>query len=148
MVPPPLGLSSQPLRIILHTRRRFRPHIQYLLKGEASLGRRRYFIMTALADLPSELLVHILHLLAAQDLTTVLIAQRTSRRIHALIQDIISTLNKTSQNANWPLQVHPLLTGAFYPLFHSAAAFSPAERCSRRFLTLDGDFTLPFRRLP
>ena len=45
--------------------------------------------------------------------------------------------------------VNPVLLHDFRPLFSSAACFTPAERSRMRwFLSLSGDVTRPFRRLP
>ncbi|KAI3340252.1 hypothetical protein F4824DRAFT_415925 [Ustulina deusta] len=46
------------------------------------------------------------------------------------------------------ITINPLLQGKFAGLFDSASCFTAAERASYWVLTLDGDATLPFRRLP
>ncbi|TRX89395.1 hypothetical protein FHL15_009693 [Xylaria flabelliformis] len=112
--------------------------------------------MALLQDLPNETLILILSFLGAIDLQSTLLAQRVSRRFQGVIQDAVlysasnSRVNSCSESATGysGLDLNPLLQAKFRGLFHSVECFTAAERARYWALTLDGDVTLPFRRLP
>ncbi|KAI0194891.1 hypothetical protein EV127DRAFT_383311 [Xylaria flabelliformis] len=112
--------------------------------------------MALLQDLPNEILILILKFLGAIDLQSTLLAQRVSRRFQGVIQDVIlysasnSRVNSCSESStgiSW-VDINPLLQAKFRGLFDSADCFTEAERARYWALTLDGDSTLPFKRLP
>lgn len=123
--------------------------------------------MAALDDLPNEILVQVLRDLRVLDLQTFLVSQTTCRRFRVLVQDLLLLLlTPTPASAPAapgptpppPSRVHPLLVARFGPLFNSAAAFTRDERQAERqasvsavpsmYLSLQGDYLFPFRRLP
>lgn len=116
--------------------------------------------MARLADLPPEVLLQVLAHLSTIDLPTFLTSQATCRAFRLLALDILS---RPPTAPSWPAAVrteedsagpprcgpHPLLARSFGPLLSSAGCFTRAERERVRwFLSLNGDVTLPFRRLP
>ncbi|KAI1281680.1 hypothetical protein F5Y07DRAFT_411744 [Xylaria sp. FL0933] len=123
--------------------------------------------MALLQDLPTETLILILRFLGAIDLQSTLLAQRVNRRFRDVIQDVVlrgaSTSSSSSSSSytqsgstdpqRYPSEVgraaiNPLLQRKFKGLFDSSDCFTSLERARFWFLTLDGDATLPFRRLP
>jgi hypothetical protein len=109
--------------------------------------------MALLEALPTETLILILQYLGAIDLQSVLHAQRVSRRFRGVIQDAV--LHSSSHSHHSPEGgvkevgiINPLLQTKFKGLFNSADCFTASERARFMVLTLNGDFTLPFRRLP
>ncbi|KAI2607006.1 uncharacterized protein GGS25DRAFT_494043 [Hypoxylon fragiforme] len=118
--------------------------------------------MANLLNLPNEILLLILETLALIDLQALLTAQRTNRRLHILVQDAIHNVQNTAmigyspaETAYYtteidpsPLQINPLWRSKFKGLFHTADCFTAADKRRLAFLTLHGDYTLPFRRLP
>ncbi|KAI0485770.1 hypothetical protein F4859DRAFT_394692 [Xylaria cf. heliscus] len=116
------------------------------------------YAMAVLQDLPNETLILILSFLSAIDLQSTLLAQRVSRRFRGVIQDAILRSASSTARAKphsesvaagaSEAEINPLLQAKFRGLFNSADCFTEAERARYWVLTLDGDFTLPFRRLP
>ncbi|KAI0547373.1 hypothetical protein F4679DRAFT_367700 [Xylaria curta] len=112
--------------------------------------------MALLQDVPNETLILILSFLSAIDLQSTLLAQRVSRRFRDVIQDAILYSASNSRGNSYPesatgisgADINPLLQAKFRGLFNSADCFTAAERARYWSLTLDGDPTLPFRRLP
>ncbi|KAK5636578.1 hypothetical protein RRF57_012290 [Xylaria bambusicola] len=110
--------------------------------------------MADLQDLPAETLILILRLLGAMDLQTTILAQRVSRRFRDVIQDAVprspspGATQYYSENARSKGEINPFLQDKFNGLFNSADCFTEAECRRYRVLTLDGDATLPFPRLP
>ncbi|KAI1099380.1 hypothetical protein F4804DRAFT_322051 [Jackrogersella minutella] len=108
--------------------------------------------MADLLVLPNEILITILELLATVDLQSLITSQLTNRRIHALVQDALYNIQNNPgsthvADAGNP-QIHPLWKTKFKGLFNTADCFTAAEKSSLVYLTLDGDYTLPFRKLP
>jgi hypothetical protein len=123
-----------------------------------------------LADLPTETLLLILQFLSGIDLQTLLLAQRVSRKFREVIHDVISyegrrltncyngayeifssSKDENSSGGDGCRQkavINPFLQKRFKGLFSSADCFTKDERARYWVLTLDGDYTLPFRRLP
>ncbi|ROW07256.1 hypothetical protein VMCG_03801 [Cytospora schulzeri] len=113
--------------------------------------------MACLTDLPAEILLPVLAHLSIIDLPTFLRSQSTCRIFHLLAQDILSKppvpiwpIVLTEENCMDPFcSPHPILVRKFKALLSSASCFTRAERESVRwFLSLNGDVTRPFRRLP
>ncbi|KAI0804979.1 hypothetical protein GGR55DRAFT_309569 [Xylaria sp. FL0064] len=114
--------------------------------------------MALLQDLPNETLILILRFLGAFDLQSTLLAQRVNRRFRDMIQDAVlrgasSSYTQSADPQRYSSEVgrmaiNPLLQRKFKGLFDSADCFTSLERARFWFLTLDGDATLPFRRLP
>ncbi|KAF2968462.1 hypothetical protein GQX73_g5094 [Xylaria multiplex] len=112
--------------------------------------------MAVLQDLPNEALILILRFLGALDLQSTIRVQRVSRRFRDVIQGAVlhsspgSRANSHSEVAfgSSGAEINPLLRAKFNGLFDSADCFTAAERNRYWVLTLDGDATLPFRRLP
>ncbi|KAL7627915.1 hypothetical protein AAE478_002110 [Parahypoxylon ruwenzoriense] len=112
--------------------------------------------MANLLTLPNEILIAILENLAATHLQSLITSQLTNRRLQALAHDVIAN------SQNMPVaryegggggggdgtQIHPLLKSRFGELFNTAECFTTQEKQTLAYLTLDGDYTLPFRRLP
>ncbi|KAI2465883.1 hypothetical protein F4781DRAFT_407660 [Annulohypoxylon bovei var. microspora] len=108
--------------------------------------------MAYLLDLPNEVLITILDLLATVNLQSLIISQPTNRRLHALVQDVIYNIQNISA-ASYKIsgeetKIHPFLKTKFKGLFNTADCFTAVEKSKRVYLSLNGDFTLPFRRLP
>ncbi|KAI1137816.1 hypothetical protein F5Y05DRAFT_62867 [Hypoxylon sp. FL0543] len=108
--------------------------------------------MAKLLDLPNELLIAILEILATLDLQSLITSQLTNRRLHALVQDAIhnvhtSTTYNAKENAG-ETQINPLWNAKFQGLFNTADCFSVEEKKRMFYLSLNGDYTLPFSRLP
>ncbi|RYP03096.1 hypothetical protein DL764_005379 [Monosporascus ibericus] len=108
--------------------------------------------MAKLRDLPTELLILVLEWLGKIDLQSLIVSQLTSKQFHAAVQDVLTDAQNRDLRQD-PLSeekpaVHPLWASKFGALFNSADCFTEADRRELRYLTLDGDFTLPFRRLP
>ncbi|KAI8630990.1 hypothetical protein F5Y19DRAFT_42236 [Xylariaceae sp. FL1651] len=115
--------------------------------------------MAELHSLPTETLVLILQFLGVIDLQSTLIAQRVSRRFRGIIQDAVlyhyphylskaGIAGTTETVIEIGTKINPLWQYKFKSLFNSADCFTPSERARYWVLTLDGDATLPFRRLP
>jgi hypothetical protein len=121
--------------------------------------------MPSLNDLPNELLISILEHLHHLDPTTLLLAQRTSRRFRAASKGILfptyaSTLTQPGRYSRkslrsaaaslQPLRTNPLLHGHFDLLIQgpASACLEADERAVSVWPTLNGDTALPFRRLP
>ncbi|KAI1764295.1 hypothetical protein GGR53DRAFT_329057 [Hypoxylon sp. FL1150] len=108
--------------------------------------------MTDLSNLPNEILIAILVILATDDLQSLIASQRASRRFHALIQDIIYDIENKSairhDDDSEEMQIHPLWRTKFKGLFNTVDSFTASEKKKLAYLTLNGDYTLPFRRLP
>ncbi|KAH9905572.1 hypothetical protein F4778DRAFT_667642 [Xylariomycetidae sp. FL2044] len=108
--------------------------------------------MTAVLDLPTELLFAVLSVLGAIDLQSLIVAQGTCRSLRDIAQDILRS--DTVQRNQWanvpdcPPRIHPLLETNFSCLFNTARCFTPAEKQKLIYLTLAGDYLRPFRRLP
>jgi hypothetical protein len=115
-------------------------------------------IMTVLQDLPTETLILVLRFLGIIDLQSLILAQRVSRRLRGVIQDAVlhnapapqaREHSKTTRGEiEIEIEINPFLQTRFKGLFNSADCFTAAERARYWVLTLDGDATLPFRRLP
>lgn len=101
-----------------------------------------------LTDIPTEILLVILEWLARVDLPAFLRCQATSKKLRLLVRDCIygPVGDKAILTADQPVQ--PLLMRKFGPLFRSRDCFTALERGTRHFLTLEGDCTRPFKRLP
>ncbi|KAI6087763.1 hypothetical protein F4821DRAFT_235163 [Hypoxylon rubiginosum] len=109
--------------------------------------------MTNLSNLPNEILIAILEILAAEDLQSLIASQRASRLFHALIEDILYDIQNKSatrheDDDSEEMRIHPLWKIKFGGLFNTADSFTAAEKKRLAYLTLNGDYTLPFRRLP
>ncbi|TGJ84234.1 hypothetical protein E0Z10_g4546 [Xylaria hypoxylon] len=111
--------------------------------------------MAVLQDLPNETLILILRFLSVIDLQSTIRAQRVNRRFRDVIQDAVlhSPLSSRTSHSDDAYgssgaEINPLLRVKFNGLFNSADCFTAAERARYWVLTLDGDATLPFRRLP
>ncbi|KAI1298676.1 hypothetical protein F5Y03DRAFT_260753 [Xylaria venustula] len=108
----------------------------------------------ALRHLPNETLILILRFLGAIDLQSAILAQHVSRRFRDVLQDAVlygsfpdSPLDSRYSGSSRG-DVNPFLQSRFTGLFNSADCFTAVERARFWILTLDGDATLPFRRLP
>ncbi|KAI1417054.1 hypothetical protein F5Y13DRAFT_153626 [Hypoxylon sp. FL1857] len=108
--------------------------------------------MANLLNLPNEILIAILEILATVDLQSLIASQLTNRRLHALVQDAINKVqNLTSFNCDdgaVETRIHPLWRTNFKALFNTVDCFTMEEKRRMAYLSLNGDFTLPFRRLP
>ncbi|KAI0172225.1 hypothetical protein GGR52DRAFT_459594 [Hypoxylon sp. FL1284] len=110
--------------------------------------------MSSLSRLPNEILIAILEELAAVDLQSLIASQRASKRFQALVQDVLYNVQNKSaatreEDDNFEeMRIHPLWKSNFKGLFNTAECFTASEKKRRPFLTLDGDYMLPFRRLP
>ncbi|KAH9985307.1 hypothetical protein F4779DRAFT_318429 [Xylariaceae sp. FL0662B] len=108
--------------------------------------------MANILDLPNEILIAILEHLAIVDLQTLVLSQFTDRRLHELGQDVISNIQRNMNDdikvVNEQPSIHPLLRAKFKPLFNSADCFTEDEKRQYAFLSLNGDYVLPFCRLP
>ncbi|KAI1073884.1 hypothetical protein F5B20DRAFT_565386 [Whalleya microplaca] len=108
--------------------------------------------MANILVLPNEILITILEYLGFIDLQSLIISQLISRRLHELVPIVISNIQKYVidyiKDADEELRIHPLLRAKFKPLFNSAECFTEAEKRQFAILSLHGDYTLPFRRLP
>ncbi|KAI0388121.1 hypothetical protein F5Y04DRAFT_18048 [Hypomontagnella monticulosa] len=108
--------------------------------------------MANLLKLPNEILLAILEVLAAVDLQSLLTAQRTNRRLFALVQDVLyhtqNILAAHPEADTGEVKINPLWKTKFNGLFNTTDCFTKAEKRKQAFLTLNGDYTLPFRRLP
>ncbi|KAI8962213.1 hypothetical protein F5Y11DRAFT_196779 [Daldinia sp. FL1419] len=108
--------------------------------------------MAVLLNLPNEILISILDALADIDLQSLVLLQLMNRRLHALVRDILYVVKDVSITENnddaEATRIHPLWMTKFNSLFNTSDCFSDVERKKMAFLTLDGDYTLPFCRLP
>ncbi|KAI0111702.1 hypothetical protein F4814DRAFT_423328 [Daldinia grandis] len=107
--------------------------------------------MTVLLNLPNEILISILDALADVDLQSLIIVQLMNRRLYALVEDILYNV-KTISNTNDAsgdegTRIHPLWRRKFKGLFNTSDCFTDEEKTRMAFLTLNGDYTLPFRRI-
>lgn len=109
-----------------------------------------------LLELPTETLLVVLEFVAGIDLPAFLRCQATSKKLHLLVHDILSSPRSpaarasgldANKTASSPVQLQPLFVREFGPLFRSADCFTPSEREDMFFLTLEGDYTRPFKRL-
>ncbi|KAK2610285.1 hypothetical protein N8I77_003732 [Diaporthe amygdali] len=112
--------------------------------------------MGSFEDLPTETRILVLEHLSRIDLRSFLTTCRTFR---LLAQEILShppgppwNARIDSQGPGFPSPaalIHAVLAQDFGPLLSSTACFTAAERRRMRwFLSLNGDVTRPFRRLP
>ncbi|KAI5868196.1 hypothetical protein GGS23DRAFT_17122 [Durotheca rogersii] len=105
--------------------------------------------MPSLMSLPNEILIEILQIVAATDFQALFVSQLTNRRLCALTRHILSN----GQNPPSALdlgdreRIHPFLKSRFGPLLNTADCFTD-EKKAHAFPTLNGDYTLPFCRLP
>ncbi|KAK6841898.1 hypothetical protein PG990_006109 [Apiospora arundinis] len=116
--------------------------------------------MAQLQALPTEILIQILQYVRHEDFRTFFFSQATSRSFRSIIQDLIASANKSSsrrggagpqqQQEQEKPSLHPFLYPKFAPLFNTSDAFTAEERAKNIYfyLSLEGDCTLPFRRLP
>ncbi|OTA56518.1 hypothetical protein K449DRAFT_387556 [Hypoxylon sp. EC38] len=108
--------------------------------------------MASLLDLPNEILIAILEIVATLDLQSLITSQLTNRRFRALVQDAIKNVQNITafkyEEGCGQAQIHPLWKAKFKGLFNTADCFTVEERRRMAYLTLSGDYTLPFRRLP
>ncbi|KAK8089119.1 hypothetical protein PG997_004080 [Apiospora hydei] len=109
--------------------------------------------MAQLQYLPTEILIQILQYVRHVDFGAFLFSQAASRLFRSIIQDMIISAQQPSlssaQGQERPC-LHPFLQRRFAPLFNTTAAFTAEERVKNvyYYLSLEGDCTLPFRRLP
>ncbi|KAI1209362.1 uncharacterized protein F4807DRAFT_91448 [Annulohypoxylon truncatum] len=108
--------------------------------------------MVCFLDLPNEVLIAILEPLATADLQSLILLQLTNRRLHALVRDVIYNIQNVSAASHSThfeeTQIHPFLKAKFKGLFNTADCFTAAEKGRLAYLSLNGDYILPFRRLP
>ncbi|KAI1386781.1 uncharacterized protein F4822DRAFT_326206 [Hypoxylon trugodes] len=108
--------------------------------------------MANLSNLPNEILITVLEILATVDLQSLIISQLTNRRFRELGQDAIYNVQRKSAVSHdgdtEDIEINPFWRDKFQGLFNTADSFTPKERGKLSFLTLDGDYTRPFRRLP
>ncbi|KAK8049516.1 hypothetical protein PG994_011246 [Apiospora phragmitis] len=108
--------------------------------------------MAQLQYLPTEILVQILQHVRHVDFRTFLFSQATSRIFRSIVQDMIVSVHQSSSSAQQQEKpcLHPFLQPRFAPLFNTTDAFTAEERAKNiyYYLSLEGDCTLPFRRLP
>ncbi|KAK6957973.1 hypothetical protein Daesc_000765 [Daldinia eschscholtzii] len=108
--------------------------------------------MAILMDLPNEILISILDILSAVELQPVIILQLINRRLRALAKDILYDTQRISNSNDdddaESTQINPLWRTKFKGLFDTSDCFTDAEKKKMAYLTLNGDYTLPFRRLP
>lgn len=108
--------------------------------------------MAGLHDLPTETFMLILDWLKVIDLQSLILSQRTSRQFHSMVQDALCirenrNCKRGSRLAGKP-RIHPLWKSKFLGLFNSRDGLTEWERQWLLYLTLSGDYTLPFRKLP
>ncbi|KAI1379658.1 hypothetical protein F4677DRAFT_338520 [Hypoxylon crocopeplum] len=108
--------------------------------------------MAGLLSLPNEILIAILEALATVDLKALITSQLTNRRFNALVQDAIYNIQNIStayyEDDDDEIRIHPLWRTTFKGLFNTADCFTVMEKRRMAFLSLNGDYTLPFYRLP
>ena len=115
--------------------------------------------MAQLQDLPTEILIQVLRYVRHEDFRTFLLSQATARRFRNIVQDMITSVSQpiTSFSGSTIRQrlqenpsLNPLLQHRFAPLFDTSNAFTGEEHATNiyYYLSLEGDVTLPFRRLP
>ncbi|KAI0841167.1 hypothetical protein F5Y06DRAFT_214512 [Hypoxylon sp. FL0890] len=107
--------------------------------------------MTNLLNLPNEILIAILEIVATVDLQSLITLQLTNRRLPALVRDAINNVQNISSlkyEDDGETQIHPLWKTKFESLFNTADCFTMDEKRRMLYLSLNGDYTLPFRRLP
>lgn len=116
------------------------------LSGSCDSYTSLYLIMR-IEELPNELLSLVLEWLARADLRTLLRCRQASKRFRLLVADCLfgPTKEKIVRSNG---QVQPLLMAHFQFLFRSGDCFTPTERAEMFYLTLEGDCTRPFKRLP
>ncbi|OTA99669.1 hypothetical protein M426DRAFT_27276 [Hypoxylon sp. CI-4A] len=107
--------------------------------------------MTNLLDIPNEILISIFEALATIDLQSLVISQLVNRRFHLLIQDAIFNIQNSSvagkQVVPEETGINPLWITKFKGLFNTTDCFTSEEKKRLAYLSLNGDYTLPFRRL-
>ncbi|XXG98943.1 hypothetical protein Hte_005276 [Hypoxylon texense] len=89
--------------------------------------------MTELSNLPNEILIAILEILATVDLQSLIASQFANRRFHALIQDTIYNVqNKTAlcdEGDDFEaMRIHPLWKTKFKGLFNTADSSPPRRK--------------------
>ncbi|KAI1862654.1 hypothetical protein JX265_006975 [Neoarthrinium moseri] len=105
--------------------------------------------MASINDLPTETLVLILEYLYLTDLQTFITSQRVARRFRSVTQDILARPPFVDlQSPPGRPMIEPLLESKFRSLFKATDCFTAEERQTMVWPTLNGDHTLPFRRLP
>ncbi|KAI0152099.1 hypothetical protein F4776DRAFT_12873 [Hypoxylon sp. NC0597] len=108
--------------------------------------------MANLLHLPNEILIAILEIVATADLQSLITSQLTNRRLSALVQNAINNVQNTTAfnhvEGVEQTQIHPLWKAKFKGLFNTADCFTIEEKRRMAYLSLNGDYTLPFRRLP
>ncbi|KAI1650420.1 uncharacterized protein F4817DRAFT_260982 [Daldinia loculata] len=108
--------------------------------------------MAILLNLPNEILISILDALADVDLQSLIILQLMNRRLYRLAKDILYDVESISSTDDASddegTRIHPLWRTKFKGLFDTSDCFTDEEKTRTAFLTLNGDYTLPFRRLP
>ncbi|ROW15690.1 hypothetical protein VPNG_02194 [Cytospora leucostoma] len=121
--------------------------------------------MARLTDLPTEILLPILEHLSLVSIPTFLTSQATCRIFRSIVRDIIARppapiwthllpdddeeIDEDYYEEFLSPLAHPFLLMRFITLFQSSSSFTQEERRAISwFLTLDGDVTRPFRRLP
>ncbi|KAK8082040.1 hypothetical protein PG996_000821 [Apiospora saccharicola] len=110
--------------------------------------------MAQLQHIPTEILIQILQYVRQVDFRAFFFSQATSRIFRSIVQDMITSVNKSSSSSTIRQQqerfcLHPFLQTRFAPLFNTSDAFTADERARNvyYYLSLEGDCTLPFRRL-
>ncbi|KAK7908081.1 hypothetical protein PG985_015384 [Apiospora marii] len=109
--------------------------------------------MAQLQYIPPEILIQILQYVRQMDFRAFFFSQATSRIFRSIIQDMITSVGRSSSSLARQQEtpcLHPLLQARFAPLFNTTDAFTADERAKNiyYYLSLEGDCTLPFRRLP
>ncbi|KAI1807557.1 hypothetical protein F4811DRAFT_443214 [Daldinia bambusicola] len=109
--------------------------------------------MATLMDLPNEILISIFDIVSVIDLQSAILLQLINRRLHALVKDILFDTQKISNRNGGDgdaegTKINPFWRTKFKTLINTSDCFTDAERTRMAYLTLDGDYTLPFRRLP
>lgn len=108
--------------------------------------------MARLQDLPTESFILILEWIARIDIQSLIISQLTSKQFHSVVRDVLLSIqNGDQRHESCPEEksvIHPLWKFKFRGLFNLADCFTEGDRARLIYLTLDGDYMLPFRRLP
>ncbi|KAK8056319.1 hypothetical protein PG993_001546 [Apiospora rasikravindrae] len=109
--------------------------------------------MAQLQYFPTEILIQILQHVRHVDFRAFLFSQATSRLFRSIVQDMITSVQQSSFSSAHRQEkpcLQPFLQRRFAPLFNTTNAFTAEERAKNvyYYLSLEGDCTLPFRRLP
>lgn len=108
--------------------------------------------MARLQDLPTESAILILEWLGRIDIQSLIISQLTSKQFRSIVGDVLTRVpNRDWWHRPYPEErssILPLWKSKFKGLFNSADCFTHMDRARLVYLTLDGDYMLPFRRLP